>query len=69
MTIKEVLEVIDSLRKDGMGDNEIAKSFYLTYAENKINKEQLNALLAVLGYKLPNAFWKKSKEDQIKYFM
>ena len=69
MTVKEINEVIEYLRKEGNSDLDIARSFYLMYIDDKIDKNQCEALLAVLGYALPKGFWKMNEEEQVKYFM
>ena len=69
MTIQEVMEVIEALKKQGNSDDDIARSFYLMYVDNKININQFKALLGVLGYCLPNVFWDMEPEQQIKFFM
>ena len=69
MTINEVMEAIEILRKQGNSDVDIARSFYLMYSDNKIDKNQCAALLGVLGYSLPNNFWEMDKDVQIKFFM
>ena len=40
MTVKEINEVIEYLRKEGNSDLDIARSFYLMYVDNKIDKNQ-----------------------------
>ena len=69
MTVKEINEVIEYLRKEGNSDLDIARSFYLMYVDNKIDKNQCAALLAVLGYALPKGFWEMNEEEQINCFM
>ena len=69
MTVNEVLEAIETLRKQGNSDLDIARSFYLMYIDDKIDKNQCEALLAVLGYALPNGFWEMNEDEQVKYFM
>lgn len=69
MTIQEVVEAIETLKEQGNSDDDIARSFYLMYVDNKININQFKALLGVLGYSLPNDFWDMKKEEQIKFFM
>ena len=69
MTVKDVLETIEFLKNQGHSEDDIARSFYLMYVDNKINIDQLKALLEVLKYKLPKSFWELSKEEQIKYFI
>ena len=69
MTVKEINEVIEYLRKEGNGDEDIAASFYLMFAEKKIDLNQFRALLSVLGYELSEDFLKLSEEEQRKIFL
>lgn len=69
MTVNEVVEAIEELRKEGNSDNEIAMSFYHMYVDNIIDKNQFKALIGVLDYVLPNIFWEMSEEEQIECFM
>lgn len=69
MTIKDIEEVIEMLRKQGNSDDQIAMSFYLMYVDNKIDKNQFKALLGVLDYSLPKFFWELESDEQIKFFM
>lgn len=67
MTVKEVKEVIKSLRKSGASDEDIAGSFYMMFVNDKIDVNQLNALLNVLGYHLSDEFLSLSTEEQKEY--
>lgn len=69
MTLKNVLDSIEELRKQGNSDEDIAASFYLMYVDNKIDKNQFKALLGVLDYSLPKFFWELESDEQIKFFM
>lgn len=69
MTIQEVIDAIATLKKQGNSDDDIAMSFYLMYVDEKININQFKALLGVLNYSLPDAFWDMENDEQIKFFM
>lgn len=69
MTVKEIEEVIEMLKNQGNSEEDIAASFYLMFAEKKIDLNQLRALLAVLGYDLSDEFLKLSEEEQRKMFL
>lgn len=68
MTIDEVKEVIQKLRKEGNSDDEILYSFSRLYFDNKIDLEAFDALVNILGYHLDDKFKKLSKKEQLKWF-
>lgn len=69
MTIKDIEEVIETLRKQGNSDEDIAASFYMLFADKKLDINQFRALLAVLGYELSDEFLNLSEEEQRKVFI
>lgn len=69
MTIKDIEEVIERLRKQGNSDEDIAASFYMMFADKKLDINQFRALLAVLGYELSDEFLNLSEEEQRKVFI
>jgi len=69
MTVKEINEVIEYLRKEGNSDEDIAASFYMMFSDKKIDLNQFVALLDVLGYELNEEFFKLSPEEQRKIFL
>lgn len=69
MTIKDIEEVIETLRKQGNSDEDIAASFYMMFADKKLDINQFRALLAVLGYELSDEFLNLSEEEQRKVFI
>ena len=58
MTEKQVRSAYKDLRKLGMTDQEIADALYSMYKSDKIDYDQLDALLTLLGYKLNDDFMK-----------
>ena len=68
MTMDEVKEVIQKLRKDGNSDDEILYSFSRLYFDDKIDLEAFDALVNILGYHLDDKFKKLSKKEQFKWF-
>ena len=69
MTLKDVLDSIEELRKQGNSDEDIAASFYMMFADKKIDINQFIALLEVLGYELSQEFLNLSEEEQRKVFL
>lgn len=64
MTLKEAQEAISEMKAQGGTDEEIAASFYLMFVEDKLNVDQLNALVNLLGYHLTDEFLAKDTEAQ-----
>lgn len=69
MTIKDIEEVIETLRKQGNSDEDIAASFYMMFVDKKLDINQFRALLVVLGYELSDEFLNLSEEEQRKVFI
>ena len=66
MTVKEVEDVIDNFRKQGLSDELIAKSFVNLFVEGKIDIEQCDAMLSFIGYRIPEEVKKASKKTQLE---
>lgn len=64
MTIEEARKVIDELESQGASKEEIAGSFYLLFRDDKIDTEQLEALVNLLGYELTDEFKNMSVDEQ-----
>ena len=64
MTIEEGKKVIDELESQGASKEEIAGAFYLLFRDDKIDSEQLEALVNLLGYELNDEFKNMSPEEQ-----
>ena len=65
MTVEEGKKAIEELKAQGNSEEEIAGSFYLMFVDGKINVEQLDALVNLLGYHLTEEFKNMSPEDQM----
>ena len=61
MTVEEVKEVINELKAKGMTDEEIAKSFYYMYKSNKIDLDQFEALVKLVGFEAQEGFLEKER--------
>lgn len=64
MTVQEAQKVIEELKAQGNSEEEIAGSFYLLFRENKIDVEQLEGLVNLLGYHLTEEFKAMDPEQQ-----
>lgn len=64
MTIDEAKEAISEMRAQGSSDEEIAASFYLMFVEDKLDVNQFNALVNLLGYHLTDEFLAMGTEQQ-----
>jgi hypothetical protein len=64
MTPEEAKSAIDTLKKDGLGDEEILYSFYRMFQDDKITIEGLEGLVETLGWHLTEEFKAMSPEDQ-----
>lgn len=64
MTVEEARKVIDELESQGASKEEIAGSFYLLFRDDKIDTEQLEALVNLLGYELTDEFKNMSVDEQ-----
>ncbi len=66
MDIDTLKEVIKQLEAEGHSKEDIMKSFIAMYINDKLNLEQLDAIVNVMGYHLSDKFKKASKDKQIK---
>ena len=64
MTIDEAKKAFDEMRAQGADDNAILGTLYRMFQDDKIDVEQLGALVNVLGYELTDEFKKMTPEDQ-----
>ena len=64
MTVDEAKEAIEELKAQGANEEEIAGSFYLMFVEGKLDVNQFNALVNLLGYHLSDEFLAMSEEEQ-----
>lgn len=61
MTVEEAKRVFKDLKKKGMTDEDIAKALYNMYRMGKIDLEQFEALVKLLGFELDKEFKKKER--------
>lgn len=64
MTVDEGKKTIEELKAQGNSEEEIAGAFYLMFVEGKIDVEQFDALVNLLGYHLTDEFKAMSPEEQ-----
>ena len=64
MTVEEARKVIDEMEAQGASKEEIAGAFYLLFRDNKIDSEQLEGLVNLLGYELNEEFKNMPVEEQ-----
>ena len=64
MTIDEAKKAFDEMRAQGADDNAILGTLYRMFQDDKIDIEQLGALVNVLGYELTDEFKQMTPEDQ-----
>ena len=68
MTIQDVLNVIEELKKEKT-DLEILIAFSRLYFDDKIDFNGYEGLVNLLGYSLDEDFKKLTKEEQYKWFL
>lgn len=64
MSVDEAKEAISEMRAQGNSDEEIAGAFYLMFVDGKLDVNQLNALVNLLGYHLSDEFMAMDPEQQ-----
>lgn len=64
MTREEAKKVFDEFLAKGGTEEEIASRLYFMFQEDKINLEELENLLDVLGWEFTEEFKAMSPEDQ-----
>lgn len=64
MTVEEARKAIDEMESQGASKEEIAGAFYLLFRDDKIDTEQLEALVNLLGFELNDEFKNMGPEDQ-----
>lgn len=67
MEVNEIKQVVETFRRQGKSDLEIAKSFVNLFVLGKVNCEQCNALLSFVDYHIPNEIIKASPKAQIAF--
>lgn len=64
MTEKEAKEMFDEMKAQGRTDEDILGALYMLYKDEKIDTDDLRALLRVLGYEFTDEFEAMSEEDK-----
>lgn len=64
MSVDEAKEAISEMRAQGNSDEEIAGAFYLMFVDGKLDVNQFNALVNLLGYHLSDEFMAMDPEQQ-----
>ena len=57
MTYEDAKNYFDKLLKEGRTEEDIAKTLYLMFADDKIDLSDLQALLGIIGYELQEEFF------------
>ena len=64
MTVKEAKKAMDEMMAQGTTEDEMLGILYLMFQDDKLNFEELEALVEVLGYEITEEFRNMSPEDQ-----
>lgn len=64
MTLEEAKLAIDGFKAKGITDEEIVATLYLMFQDDKLNVEELESLVGLVGYELTEEFLNMSKEEQ-----
>lgn len=64
MTVDEGKKAIEQLKAEGHSDDEILGAFYKMFQDDKLNLEQLEGMVNLMGYHLKDEFKAMSPEDQ-----
>ena len=64
MTVDEAKQAFEAMRAEGADDNAILGTLYRMFQDDKLDIDQLEALVNVLGYELTDDFKRMSPEDQ-----
>ena len=65
MTKEEFMGFIEDQKKSGKSEEDITKIFCLMFQEDELDREQFEAVLAVMGYELSDEY-KKLSDDELK---
>lgn len=66
MTIEEAKKALEQLKSEGYSDEDIVKTLYLMYANDKMDLDDLRALTELMGYEFTEEFEAMSEEDKKK---
>lgn len=64
MTIEEAKKALEQLKKEGYSDEDIVKTLYLMYANDKLRLSDLRTLTELMGYEFTEEFEAMSEEDK-----
>lgn len=64
MDKEKALNVVESLRKEGMTDEQLATAFFIMYHEDEITLEDLKMLYDIIDYELDEEFLALSEEER-----
>ena len=64
MTVDEMKEAIDDLKKSGESEEDILKVLYLMYTKDEFDLETLRKLVGYMGYEFSKEFEAMSEEDK-----
>ena len=64
MSIEELKKASEEMEAQGKSKEEIAGAYYLMFRDGKINVEQLEALVNILGFELSEEFKAMDPEQQ-----
>lgn len=64
MTVDEMKQAISQLKADGHNDDEILGAFYKMFQDDKLDLEQFEGVVNLMGYHLTDDFKAMSPEDQ-----
>lgn len=66
MTIEEAKKALEQLKSEGYSEEDIVKTLYLMYANDKMDLDDLRALTELMGYEFTDEFEAMSDEDKKK---
>lgn len=66
MTIEEAKKALEQLKSEGYSEEDIVKTLYLMYANDKMDLDDLRALTELMGYEFTEEFEAMSDEDKKK---
>ena len=64
MTMEDLNGLIEELKQEGNSEEDIVAGFYKMFQDDKINFEQLEALVHQVGWEITDEFRNMSAEDQ-----
>lgn len=67
MEVNEIKQIVETFRRQGKSDLDIAKSFVNLFVLGKINCEQCNALLSFVDYHIPEEILKSNPNVQLAF--